>query len=103
MGIALQKSDAEHLVALEGTIDIACAAELKTLLLEALDSGAAVRVSLDAATYLDVTAMQLLWAAAQQARRSGQQFQFSSPPPEPVSAALLDAGFPSFSDSVHAG
>jgi len=102
MGIALETTEAGTLVALEGAIDIACAAELKALLLQALDSGAEVRVSLDAATYLDVTAFQLLWSAAQQARRSGVGFRLSGAVTEPVSSALADAGFQSFLVSVEA-
>ena len=102
MGIDLQTTEAGTLIALEGAIDIASAAELKALLLQALGSGTKLRVSLDAATYLDVTAFQLLWAAAQQARRSGVEFRLSGQVPEPVSATLADAGFQSFLAAVEA-
>jgi anti-anti-sigma factor len=100
MGIHFEKDEAGSLVVLEGAIDIACAAELKALLLEALNAQTEVRISLDDATYLDVTAFQLLWAAAQQARRCGVELRFSGQTPEPVSIALAEAGFQPFLVSV---
>jgi anti-anti-sigma regulatory factor len=103
MGITLDKTDKGAAMALAGTIDIACAAELKTLLLEALNSGTEVIISLADAADLDVTAFQLLWAAERQARQSGVEFTFSGQAPEPISTALAEAGFQQFSTSVHAG
>jgi anti-anti-sigma regulatory factor len=102
MGVSLDKCDAGVLIALASTIDIACAAELKALLLEALNSSTEVRISLDDATGLDVTAFQLLWAAERQARISGIGFRLSGQIPEPVSIQLAEAGFQSFSAWVHA-
>jgi anti-anti-sigma factor len=102
MGIHLEKTDAGGLIALRGTVDIACAAELKAFLLEALTPEAGVRISLDGATYLDVTALQLLWAAERQARRSGVPFRIEGQIPETVSTGIADAGFPPFFVSVQA-
>jgi anti-anti-sigma factor len=102
MGIHFEKDEAGSLVVLEGAIDIACAAELKALLLDALNTPGEVRISLDGATYLDVTAFQLLWAAAQQARRSGVGLRLSGQAPTPVSTALAEAGFQSFLVAVQA-
>jgi anti-anti-sigma factor len=102
MGIHFEKNDAGGLVALRGTIDIACAAQLKALLLEALNTGTGVRISLDGATYLDVTALQLLWAAQQQAQRSGVPLRIEGNIPQAVSAGLADAGFPPLFVSDHA-
>jgi anti-anti-sigma factor len=96
MGITLEESDTTSTIRLEGTVDISSAAELKTQLLQALDSGKAVRVSLEAATYLDVTAIELLWAAEREAIKRGVGFTLAEPAPEGVSAALLDAGFDRF-------
>lgn len=103
MSIAYNESGAEIQVALEGTIDIGVAAELKVNLLQALESGREIRVMLHNVTYMDVTAVQLLWAARQQALRSGVEFQISGPLPEPVSIVLADAGLPSIPSSVNAG
>jgi anti-anti-sigma factor len=102
MGIALEGSDAESVVRLDGAIDIASAAELKARLLEALSSGTGVRVSLEGARYLDATAVQLLWAAGRQARRSGVPFQLSGQLPDPLWAALADAGLQLFAIPVNA-
>jgi anti-anti-sigma regulatory factor len=103
MPIALDESELGNVVVLEGTIDVSSATELKAMLLRALGTGKEVCISLDAATYLDVTAVQLLWAAEQQARLSGAVFRFSGNLSEPVTATLADAGFPSFQASVNAG
>jgi anti-anti-sigma regulatory factor len=102
MAIAIDESELGNVVVLEGTIDISSAGELKAILLKALGSGKEVCISLDAATYLDVTAVQLLWAAEQQARLSGALFRFSGNISGPVSATLADAGFASFQASVNA-
>jgi anti-anti-sigma factor len=103
MGLSLEESDAGTAVTLDGAIDISCAAELKAMLLQALGSGTEVSLSLSGATYLDVTAVQLLWAAEQQALRAGAGFRFAGQPAEAVAQALADAGFPSFSATAIAG
>lgn len=96
MPVHLEMSETQSLIGLEGAVDIASAAELKKLLLEALGSGRDVCVSLADATDLDVTAVQLLWAAEREAGRSGVDFAFSGATPEQVSVALGNAGFPGF-------
>ncbi len=68
MGVTLEQSERLIVLRLEGVIDIASAAELKLLLQDALKSGKEVSVSLEAATELDVTVFQLLWAAEREAR-----------------------------------
>lgn len=103
MGIAYNESDAKIQVVLAGTVDIGSAAELKAILLRALESGREIGVMLDNVTYMDVTAVQLLWAAEQQALRSGVEFQIPGPLPETVSIVLSDVGFSSFPASVNAG
>jgi len=101
MAITLDESELGNVVVLEGAIDISSATELKAILLTALDSGEEVSISLNAATYLDVTAVQLLWAAEQQARRSGAIFRFSGHLSDLVSATLANAGFSSFQASAN--
>ena len=103
MGISLDKSGTGVVISLAGVIDIACAAELKALLLDALTSGMDVLISLDDATDLDVTAFQLLWAAERQARQSALEFRVSGQVPNAISIALAQAGFQPFSTLVHAG
>ena len=96
MGITFEQRDESSLIGLEGVVDIAFAAQLKNILLNALKSGKAVRVALDHSTELDVTALQLLWATEREARATGVEFSLAGPVPQPVSAALKDAGFDSF-------
>ncbi len=96
MGITLDESKSKAVISLEGAVDISSAAELKTLLLRALDSGKKVRVSLDKATVLDVTAVELLWAAEREASKASIKFSFSGPAPVEVSAALSQAGLQQF-------
>jgi anti-anti-sigma regulatory factor len=96
MGISLDESKSKVVIGLEGAVDISSAAELKTLLLRALHCGKKVRVSLNGATDLDVTAVQLLWAAEREASKAGVGFSFVGPAPAEVSAALGEAGFQQF-------
>ena len=92
MSVALTHREDSSLVHLEGAIDIADAAPLKAVLLQALKRGNAIEVALDSATSLDVTAIQLLWAAQREAQRAAVACAFAGPVPEAVSAALADAG-----------
>jgi anti-anti-sigma factor len=91
--ITLKQSKESNMIRLEGVIDIASAAELKKLLLTAFNSGREVRVALGGATDLDVTAVQLLWAARRQAKVSGVNFAFTGQMQEQVTSALRQAGF----------
>jgi len=102
MPVTLEQSETQRLIRLEGAIHIACAAELKTLLLTALDSGSEVCVSLGGATGLDATSIQLLWAAERQARATGSGFAFVGTVQESLSISLGDEGFDEFSDLLHA-
>jgi hypothetical protein len=91
--VALEQSEALSVIRLEGAIGIADAAELKKLLLQALQPGKKVNLLLECAAELDVTAVQLLWAAGREAKRSGVEFTFAGTVPEEISTALGDAGF----------
>ncbi len=83
-------------IRLEGAIGIASAAELKTILLGALKRGKPVQIAMDQNVDLDVTAIQLLWAAGREAKVSGVGFTLAGPVPEPVLNALKEAGFDRF-------
>ena len=96
MGITVEQREGATVICLEGAIDIASAAELKTTLLGALKPDKAVRVALDANADLDVTAVQLLWAAEREAGAAGVGFILEGQVPEPVFAALKEAGFERF-------
>jgi len=90
--VSLEQEGALSLIRLQGAIDIGCAEELKGLLVQGLKTGSEVRVRLAEATDLDVTAVELLWAARREAKASGVGFAFEGRAPEPVSAALAEAG-----------
>ena len=96
MPVTLEQKDALASIRLEGAIDVGCAAELKEFLIQKLKSGSAVYVALESATGLDITAVQLLWAAAREAQRVGVEFVFKGQTPEAVRCALADAGIGEF-------
>lgn len=96
MPVIAEENDGLSRIRLEGAIDIGCAAELKRLLVEALDSGEGVRLAIDGAAQLGVTAIQLLWAAEREAARSGVGFGLAGAAPEGMAAALGEAGFERF-------
>ncbi len=67
MSVRFDRSEVPGMIRLDGEIDIGCAAELKSVLEEALavkgDVSDPARISLAQVTAMDVTAVQLLWAA----------------------------------------
>jgi anti-anti-sigma regulatory factor len=96
VGVTLEKSETLNLLRLEGAIDIASAVELKDLLLKALEPPSEVRVSLEGATDLDVTAVQLLWAAERKAKGAGVAFSYVGAMQEAVFTSLGEAGLHQF-------
>ncbi|MGB7264749.1 MAG: STAS domain-containing protein [Terracidiphilus sp.] len=92
MGIVLSQSDDACLIGLDGAIDIASAAELKAVLVEALETGKEIRISTAETADLDITAFQLLWAAKREAAQSGVGFALAGPLPEPVRNSLAVMG-----------
>ena len=79
---------------LEGEVTIALAAQLKRELCAAVDMGRAIAVSLEGVSMLDITAIQLLWAAARHARMAGCKFTFVSSLSNTLVAGLSEAGIP---------
>ena len=96
MPITTNKQDARNHMVLEDALDISAAAELKQSLLEALGSGKDLHISLAAVTELDVTAVQLLWAAAREAKSSNIAFNMDAPSPPAIARVLADGGFQEF-------
>jgi len=82
-------------IRLEGEVGIAVAAELKTKLVEAMAAGKQVHVELEKATDLDVTALQLLWAAAREAEKAGNSFTVAQVS-EDMRSSVRDLGFEDF-------
>ena len=61
--------------------------------LKALKTGKEICISVDRVTDLDVTAVQLLWAAKREAKRLGVSFAFGGKPSETIQAFLSSVGF----------
>jgi anti-anti-sigma regulatory factor len=94
--IRLEENKERCSIHLEDEINIACARELKNLLLQGLASGKDLSVELERATELDVTAMQLLFAAEREARKLEVGFSIAGRVPDQISIAVVDAGFEKF-------
>ena len=77
---------------LAGEIDIARAGELKDEFLNALQGGKPIHVKIGDLSGLDVTGLQLLWAARRAAGQLGVDFAVSGEPAEPIQHQLAELG-----------
>jgi len=98
--VTLEREEELSTIRLEGEVGIVSAAELKEMLIQALGFGKQVRVSLQSVTDLDVTAVQLLWAARREAKASSVAFLIEGPAQSMVLSTLLQAGFDDFASEV---
>ncbi len=73
MPLTVDRNATRWLIRLEGEVNITSAAELKGLLLEGL-AAPELELDLERATEIDVTVLQLLWAAGREAARAGSGF-----------------------------
>lgn len=92
MTIEIHKDDELAAIRLEGAVDIAVASELRQALLESLEHGG-LRLTLTGATALDVTAVQLLWAAGSKARSMGVRCELAGALSEALRQQLVTDGF----------
>lgn len=90
----MERHDGHPLIRLEGECTLTSAAELKSLLLEGLAAGGDLRLDLEGAEEIDITIMQLLWAAGREARRAGSAIAIAVS--EAAGRAAREAGFPQF-------
>jgi anti-anti-sigma regulatory factor len=88
----LDESEASYALQLHGEAGIEDAIELKEYLLHGLRSGRALRVNLEKVTRVDVTALQLLWAAKHEASLADTMFSIDGKISADVSAAFNEAG-----------
>src|SRR5580698_2980326 len=86
MPITLNEDELRFLIRLEDEVNITVARELKNLLVQGLASGKDLCVDLERTTELDVTALQLVWAAGREARGAGTGFAITGAVPEQLSA-----------------
>ena len=95
MPIELEVSDAKCVVRLEGEVDIAYSAELKDALMRALSMRQIVELKWSVVTDLDITAIQLFWAARRQAEQTGISLRFDGETPRNIQSLIVLAGFES--------
>ncbi len=96
MAVTLEQVEDRNLIHFTGAVDIAVASELKLLLEQALDSGKEIHLDVDQTESMDVTAVQLLWAAERSAAASGVEFTLTGQVPDGVLAQLREDGFEEF-------
>ena len=96
MPATVEEREYSSLVRLEGAIDIASAAEMKRLLINALALNKEVRLMMESATELDITALQALYAAERDATKTGILFTLEGSVPEGISVAMAEAGLVKF-------
>ena len=96
MSLTFEASATGCILRLEGEVDVTCAAELKRMLIEAISSRQDVQVDFAHATDLDVTAIQLLWAANREAEKVGVPFAVVGDVPENILDAACEAGLENF-------
>lgn len=93
MPITADQFESLYVLRLQGAVTIDEAAQLKNLLLDGLSSGKNLQLDLRQAALLDITTMQLLWAAHRDAEQSGQALVMLEPVPEQISIVVRQAGF----------
>jgi anti-anti-sigma factor len=79
-------------VRLNGDVGICAARELKAALVEALAFSGVLKIDLAGVTAMDITTLQLLWAAQHAAAKAGTQVILARPMPEAVKQAMELAG-----------
>jgi anti-anti-sigma factor len=100
VSITVDRSGAISMVRLEGEVDINSAMELKERLMEALAGGGEVKLDLSAASALDITAFQLIWAAERAAKKAEVAFSVTKLVPEQIVSMLIDAGLEPLPESA---
>ena len=96
MGFRLESVDNRCLVRLPDAVTVNCATELHRTLVEALASAGPVEIDLENVTEVDVSAIQVLDAAARAARSDGKSFTASVTVPETISHAFRLCGLDPF-------
>ena len=100
MSVSCNEGQELSLLRCEGDVKVSSAAELKQLLLRALERGKDIQVDLASVTEVDITTLQLLWAAEREAKGAGVGFSLAGELPAGVAATLAAAGFQSFPSSA---
>lgn len=94
MPLTVDRNGTRRLIRLEGEVGISSAAELKALLLEALSSAQELELDLEYASAIDVSLLQLAWAAGREATGAGSGFVCRAS--QAASSCARDLGFDGF-------
>jgi anti-anti-sigma regulatory factor len=90
----MERRESRSLIRLEGEFTVTSAAELKDMLLEGATSGNELLLDLERAEEIDITLLQLLWAAGREADRAGARIAIRLS--DAAGAAAREAGFERF-------
>ena len=71
MAVTMERRESRSIIRLEGEFTVTSAAELKDMLLQGVTSGNDLLLDLERAEEIDITLLQLLWAAGREADRAG--------------------------------
>ena len=71
MPVTLERNDVSWVIRLEGLVTVNSASALKELLVEWFSSGKNLELDLERAEEIDLTTLQLLWAAARDGQSKG--------------------------------
>jgi hypothetical protein len=92
--LTVEHNETHWILRLDGDYSMTSAGELKALLLQGLASEKMLQVDLGRAGEIDITLLQLLWAAAHEAAPENRGFVTGVP--EALTGLARNAGFESF-------
>ena len=92
--IEVERLESHSVIRLQGELNVACAGELKRVLVATMAEGGDLQVDLEGVVAIDISILQLLWAARGEAKRNGTDFAAGAS--EAVRWAARDAGFDLF-------
>lgn len=93
MPFTVKQNNSSSEIWLEGAMNIACAAELRTILVGALSAGLPLTICLGHLTDLDVCILQLLDATMREGKQLGLDCKLAGPLTVDVMASIADTGF----------
>jgi anti-anti-sigma factor len=92
MAVTVDTLEGVRTIRLTDVLDIAQAAELKRVLVDAIASSLRVCIQVAGVSAFDVTTVQLLWAAASHAKSMGSDLILEGPVSEAVATSLARTG-----------
>jgi len=101
--ITSHETETQYVICLEGDIDVTSSAEVKRLLINAISSRKEVLLEMAKATDLDITAVQLLWAAVREADKAKLPFAVAGQVAEGIRRSVREIGFDDFLLPLAAG